>query len=120
MRLTILLYILKLKLVRAARKKAGFRKTLGKRDYTLVIRTADGKRGRFFTFCDGDVVSRNGLHPSPDVELVWCDAGTAFRALAAGDDKAVFQAIGRSQLKIEGNLDYFFWFGDVLKEMMGA
>ena len=37
-----------------------------------------------------------------------------------GDDKAVVQALGRSQLKIEGNLDHFFWFGDVLKEMMGA
>ncbi len=119
MRLTILLYVLKLKLVRAAKKRAAFRSTLRKRDYTLVIRTADGKRGRFFTFCDGDVVSRNGLHPSPDVALVWCDAGTAFRALASGDDKPVVQALGRSDLKIEGNLGYFFWFGDVLKEMMG-
>ena len=120
MRLTILLYILKLKLVHAARKRAGFQSMLRKQDYTLVIRTADGKRSRFFTFDGGDVVSKNGLHPSPDVELVWCDAGTAFRALIAGDDKAVVQAIGRSQLKIEGNLGYFFWFGDVLKEMMGA
>ena len=120
MRLTILLYVLKWKLSRAAKTKPGFKKMLAKRDYTLVIRTADGRRGRFFTFSKGAIVSRNGLHPKPDVELVWVDVATAFRAMAAGDEKAVVQAIGKSQLKIEGNLDHFFWFGEVLKQMMAA
>ena len=83
MRLTILLYVLKWKLTRAAKWKPGFKKLLTKRDYTLVIRTADGRRGRVFTFLKGDIVSSNGLHPKPDVELVWVDAATAFRAMAA-------------------------------------
>ena len=117
MRLTLLLYILKIKLRRAAKKNPAFKKRLKKRDYTLVIRTADGSRGRFFTFANGEVVSRNGLHTKPDVELVWNNAATAFRALAAGDDKTVMQAMGKSQLRIEGNLDHFFWFGDVVKQM---
>lgn len=119
-RLMILLYVLKWKLKHAIRKRPAFRKMVKKRDYTLVIRTADGKHGRFFTFSGGDVVSRNGLHPKPDVELVWMDSVTAFRAMATGDDKAVVQALGKSQLKIEGNLDHFFWFGEVMKEMMAA
>jgi len=118
MKLTLLLYILLLKLRRAAKKRPEFSTLLKKRDYTVVIRTADRKRGRFFTFTEGEVASKNGLHPKPDVELVWVDAATAFRVLAAGDDKAVVQAIGKSQLKIEGNLGHFFWFGDVLKAMM--
>ena len=120
MRLMILLYVLKWKLSHAVKKKPAFRRMVGKRDCTLVIRTADGKYGRFFTFSGGDVVSRNGLHPKPDVELVWVDSVTAFRAMAKGDDKAVVQALGKSQLKIEGNLDHFFWFGELMKEMIAA
>jgi hypothetical protein len=46
--------------------------------------------------------------------MVWCDVPTAFRALLSGDKKAVVLALGTSQLKIEGNLDYFFWFGDMM------
>ena len=120
MRLTILLYLLNWKLSHAAKKRPAFKKMLKKRDYTLVIRTADGRRGRFFIFSNGDIVSGNGLHPRPDVELVWVDVATAFRAMAAGDEKAVVQAMGKSQLKIKGNLDHFFWFGEVLKQMMAA
>ena len=118
MRLAILLYILKLKLRRAAKRNPDFKRTLRKRDYTLVMRTEDGKRARFFSFVDGDVISKGEVHPEPDTEMVWIDAGTAFRALLAGTDKAVVQAMGKSQLKIEGNLDHFFWFGEVLKQMM--
>ena len=119
MKLAILLYILLLKLRFAAWKDAGFKKLLEKRDYTLVIRTADSTVGRSFTFAGGRVVSKRGIHRAPDVEMVWCDANTAFGAMAAGDDKVVVQTLGKSQLKIEGNLDHFFWFGDVLKRMMG-
>jgi len=119
MKLTILLYVLLMKLRFAAWKDTGLRKLLKKRDYTLVIRTADAAVGRSFTFVGGRVVSKRGAHPVPDTEMVWCDADAAFRAMAAGDDSAVIQALGKSQLKIEGNLDHFFWFGDVLKRMMG-
>jgi len=120
MKLALLLYILNLKLRRAAKKNPELKKKLKQRNYTVVIRTADRRRGRFFTFIDGAIISKRGMHPRPDVELVWVDAATAFRVLAAGDDKAVVQAMGKSQLKIEGNLDHFFWFGDVLKLMMNA
>ena len=120
MRLVILLYILTIKLRRAAKKSPEFRKTLKKRDFTAVIRTADGKRARFFTFTSGAIVSGGGTHARPDVELVWVDAATAFWALLKGDDKAVVQAMGKSQLRIEGNLDYFFWFGEILTRMMAA
>ena len=119
MKLTILLYLLKVQLRYSAWRRPALRKMLEKRAYTLVIRTADRKRGRFFTFTGGRIVSRRGLHPKPDVEMVWCDADTAFRALVAGDDKTIMQALGKSQLKIEGNLDLFFWFGEVTKQMMG-
>ncbi len=115
MRLSILLFALYLKLKRAAKKNPAVQRMLKKRDYTLVIRTSNERHARYFTFDGGEVFSRRGLHPKPDVELVWCDAATAFRALLAGDDATVMQAMGKSQLKIEGNLDHFFWFGEVTK-----
>jgi hypothetical protein len=96
------------------RRNAAFRARVKKRDYTLVIRTADRRYGRYFTFTGGQILSKRGPHPNPTVEMVWTDVPTAFRALASGEKKAVVQALGTSKLKIEGNLDYFFWFGDTM------
>ena len=119
MKLTILLYLLRLQLGFCAWRRPALRKMLKKRDYTLVIRTADGKHACFFTFDGGNILSGRGVHAQPDVEMVWCDAATAFRCMVAGDDVTMMQALGKSQLKITGNLDHFFWFGEVTKTMMG-
>ena len=85
MKLSILLYILLLKLRFAAWKDAGFRKLLGKRDYTLVIRTADSMVGRSFTFAGGRVVSKRGeLQALADSERVLqAHAEVALRAVVA-------------------------------------
>jgi hypothetical protein len=114
MRLSILLFLLKLKLLWALKWHSAFKKRAAKRDYTIVIRTADGRHGRYFAFAEGKVFSRVGRPSEPTVEMVWSDVATAFRALASGDKKAVVQALGRSDLKIEGNLEYFFWFGEMM------
>ena len=118
MRLSILLYILKVKLIRAAKRNPSFRVRLKKRDYTAVIRTADSKVGRYYTFIDGNLISKKGPHNNPDIELVWDDAGFAFNTLSKNDDILVMQALGKSKLKLEGNLDYFYWFSDTLDRMM--
>ncbi len=117
-KLSILLYLLKLQLRFFAWRRPALRKMIAQRDYVLVIRTEDKRHARFFDFAGGKILSKRGVHAKPDVEMVWCDAGVAFRALAAGNDAAVMQAIGKSQLKIEGNLDDFFCFAGVTKKMM--
>jgi hypothetical protein len=119
MRLSILLFLLNLKLKRAAKKNPAFAARLKKKDYTAVIRTADFKVGRYFIFCGGNLISKNGCHDSPDIELVWDDAGFAFRTLLKGDEIELMQAMGKSKLKLEGNLGYFYWFTDTLDHMAG-
>ena len=118
MRLSILLYILKIKLNRAAKRNLSFKARLKKRDYTVVIRTADFKIGRYYTFIDGNLISKKGSHKSPDVEMVWDDAVFAFNTLSKNDDILIMQALGKSKLKLLGNLDYFYWFSGTLEQMM--
>ncbi len=118
MRLALVLFILKLKLTRAAVKDLALSKKISQRDYTIVIRTQDRKHGRYFIFTNGTIVSANGLHPQPDIEMVWKDVGTAFKSMAFGGKADILQAMGRSELIIEGNLDHYFWFGDMLDLMM--
>lgn len=117
MRLAILLFILKIQLIRAANKDPVLKKRFKKRNYTAVIRTKDSRVARYFTFSGGDLVSGRGNRNSPDIELVWDDAGYAFSVLAANDNSRIMKALGESRLTLEGNLDYFFWFGDTLDQM---
>ena len=92
---------------------------------SLVVPTGRGNstavwrkmNGRYFTFAKGAIFSGNGMHARPDVELVWVSVPVAFKALASGDDKQVMTALGRSQLSIQGNLDHFFWFAEVMEAM---
>lgn len=60
MRFSLLLNILNIMLKRTAKKSAEFKKKLKEKNYTMVIRTEDGSRARFFTFQDGGVVSGKG------------------------------------------------------------
>jgi len=114
-RLSLLLYVLKLKLKLTALLRAGFREKLREKDCVLVIRTRDGKQGRSFRFAKGSMTSRRGRHPTPDTELVWNDASTAFRIMAKNQEMALLEAIGKSQLRIEGNLEYALWFTELAK-----
>jgi len=114
-RLSLLLYVLKLKLKLSALMRSAFREKLREKDCVLVIRTQDGKRGRSFCFSKGMMCSRAGRHPKPDTELVWNDAATAFKTMIQSEDSALLEAIGKSQLKIEGNLEFALWFTEIAK-----
>lgn len=115
MRLSLLLYVLKLKLKLTALVRSDFREKLREKDCVLVIRTRDGKQGRSFCFSKGAMTSGRGRHPAPDTELVWNDAATAFRIMAKNQETALLEAIGKSQLRIEGNLEFALWFTELAK-----
>lgn len=106
MRFSMLLFGLMLKMRRKAKRSPGFREKLKERDYTLVIRTEDGKRGRVFEFRGGSLFSRRGDDGNADVSLVWRDAATGFKVMAGGGTKAFVAALQDGSLKIlgDGNL----------------
>jgi len=113
MKLSLLLYALKLKLKFVALKSAAFREKLKEKDCVLVIRTTDRKQSRWFCFSKGKMTSKRGGHAQPDTELVWDDATTAFKVMSSSEETAILEAIGRSQLKIEGNLEFALWFTEI-------
>jgi len=115
MKLSLLLYALKLKLKLCAFMSSTFRDKLKEKDCVLVIRTADRKQSRSFCFTKGRMTSKRGGHPAPDTELVWDDAATAFAIMSSDEETAILEAIGKSQLKIEGNLEFAFWFTEIAK-----
>ncbi len=113
MKLSILLYVLGVKLRAQVLMSAAFRKKIREKDCVLVIRTADGKQARSFVFDHGRFRSRAGADSAANTELVWCDSGTALKAMLSRNELDLFSAIGRSQLRILGNLDFALWFTDI-------
>jgi hypothetical protein len=118
MKFSLLLFILKVVFKRTARKHESFRTKLKEKDYTLVIRTEDGKRGRYFTFTSGEIISGSGDKPGAEISLIWRDAATGFRIMSGGSNKAFMGALQDGSLKIAGDANLALTFMGVVGEMM--
>ncbi|TFH42475.1 MAG: hypothetical protein E4G96_03385 [Chrysiogenales bacterium] len=117
MRFSLLLFGLMILMKRKAKKNAEFRQKLREKDYTLVIKTKDGKRGRVFIFRNGEIESRKGDDPGADISLVWRDASTGFRVMRGGRTKVFMAALQDGSLKILGDGGLSLVFIGVVKEM---
>ena len=116
MRFSLLLFILYQKLKRASVKNAAFTSYISTMSAKILIKTADGKRGRLFIFKRGSLSSLpGGNHPDFDVALVWSDAGTAFKVMASGSDEESFKAAAQGKLKVEGMAILAQWFTEGVK-----
>lgn len=113
MRLSLLLYLLGVKLRWSARLSARFRARLRRVDRLIVIRTADGRYARSYLFRADTVRHRGGVDPEATAEMVWSDAAVAFRTMLAASVIENFSAIGRGDLVINGNLQDALWFSDI-------
>ncbi len=118
MKFSLLLFILNIVFKRTAKKHESFRTKLKEKDYTLVIRTEDGKRGRYFTFKGGEIISGKGDRPGADISLVWRDAATGFRVMSGGNNNAFMAALQDGSLKITGDANLALTFMGVVGEMM--
>jgi putative sterol carrier protein len=118
MRLSLLLFVLYLKLKSAAKKNKVFQNYIGTIQLKILIKTADGKRGRVFIFDKGKVSSLSGANHKCDAALVWADPGTAFKVMITGSDEATFMAAANGKLKVEGMVYFIQWFNDAVKIIM--
>jgi len=118
MKLSFLLFVLYLKLARAAKTNTAFRNYIGTVQLKILIRTADAKRGRLFIFDKGKVSSQRGANHRCDAALVWADPDTAFKVMISGSDDASFQAAADGKLKVEGMAYFVQWFNDGVKIIM--
>src|SRR3954467_6553776 len=57
-----------------SRRHAAFRARLRQRNFVAQIMARDEECGRWFEFKDGAISSRAGLHPNPDVKLMFKNA----------------------------------------------
>lgn len=116
MKFSLLLLILYQKLKRAAAKNPAFKSYISTMKASILIKTADGRRGRLFLFDRGKISSlAGGDHTDFDVALVWSDAKTAFEVMSSGSDEASFQAAAQGRLKVEGMAVFAQWFTEGVK-----
>ena len=115
MPLSMLLFVLYLKLWLATRTNPAFQGYIGTIRLKILIKTADGKRGRLFIFDRGKVSSLSGANHACDAALVWSDVPTALKVMISGSDKATFKAAAKGKIKVEGMAYYIQWFNDGVK-----
>lgn len=115
MRFTLLLWILDLVLRFASRFHGAFKRYIAKAHARILIKTADGRRGRIFVFDRGRFRSTPGDHRDFDAAMVWRDAATGFRVMTSQRPDAAFNAAADGKLRVEGMGVYAQWFEDGLK-----
>ena len=115
MRFSILLFALYQILKRASKKNAAYRKYIRPMRARILIKTADGKRGRLFVFDKGTVSSVAGDQEAFDAALVWQDAATGFATMTDKKPDASFNAAADGKLRIEGMGVFAQWFEDGIK-----
>ncbi|TAL30004.1 MAG: hypothetical protein EPN93_20510 [Spirochaetes bacterium] len=119
MKLSLLLYVLALKLKGAAKKNPRFRSYIGIMQVRVLIKTVDGKRGRLFIFDKGAFSTVRGALHKFDAALIWADSSTAFRVMTSTAPDASFKAAAEGRMKVEGMPPYIQWFTDGIKLVMG-
>jgi hypothetical protein len=116
MRFTLLLFILSILLKWASKRNLAFRKYIGSiHQVKIMIKTADGKRGRVFVFDQGQVNSRSGAKHLYDAAIIWSDAITAFKVMTSRSDEAQFMAAAAGTMKLDGMAYFAQWFNDGVK-----
>ena len=115
MSLSLILFILSLKLKAASKTNRKFRNYIGTIELRILIKTANNRWGRLFVFNKGRVSSISGANHQNDAALVWSDPVTAIRVMLKGTDEASFKAAAKGKLQVEGMAYYVQWFNDAVK-----
>jgi hypothetical protein len=119
MRFSLLLYVLYRLLKRAMKKNEAYHNYVGNiHNVRIMIKTADGKRGRVFIFDRGSISSRGGARHPYDTAIVWKDAKTGFRVMASQSDEAQFEAAAEGAMKLDGMPFFAKWFNEGVKMVM--
>ena len=108
MRFSLLLFALHFMLRSASKKNSKFKHYIRKSKARILIKTADGKRGRLFVFNRGEITSRSGNHDD-------FDAATGFSTMLDKRKDASFKAAAAKKLKVVGMSVYAQWFENGMK-----
>jgi molybdopterin guanine dinucleotide-containing S/N-oxide reductase-like protein len=117
----ILLLATALLLKRAARKYPSFKDRLKEKNFTAQIKVMDNSVGRYFTFSNGKIISKSGIHSSPDVCMAFSDTALASRLLMPWRDQLEqVNAMKNFRLTLEGPDELTWWFMETLSQMFSV
>lgn len=103
----------------AAKLDTCYAAQLARRSGVVQIRLRDQSLGHYLVFKSGRVSSRSGLHPAPDVSLVFLDLPTAYDFLVPPIDRAVVvHAAKNYKVVIEGSDPLAVWFLSCMNGLM--
>ncbi len=94
-----------------------FRESLKAKNITIVIKTKDASKARYYKFENGKISSKGEDYPNADMSMVWKDAQTGFKTLSKGKPEAFLEAGMSGDLVIDGDADASMWFVEVMNEM---
>lgn len=81
----------------------------------------DNSEGRYFTFSDGNIISKRGIHPSPEVSMNFSSAGLAFKLLMPPRNYlSLINAMKNFHLLLEGDNELTCWFLETISLMQSA
>ena len=117
MKFSLILWGLAHKLKSRIKKDQAFKEHVKEKNFTLQMKTADGKKGRAFKFINGDIISESGVVADANVSFVWCDAATAAATMLSKDPNANMNALKEGKLKLEGDGALALWFVGTAKKL---
>lgn len=103
---------------RTARKYPEFLTQMKRHDCVVQIKLKDDSIGRHFTFRNGTVKSDAGIHPKPDVTLMFKDLATALSFLKPGASQAeILNAAKNFRAMVLGPDHLNVWFMQLMKRI---
>lgn len=103
---------------RTANKYPSFRAEMGKRNCIAQIKLNDDSIGRYYTFRQGKITSTVGIHPKPDVSLVFKDVRTALIFLKPPQNHAnIVHAAKNFHVAALGDDDQVVWFMQLMNKI---
>ena len=116
---SVILFGLAFLLKRAARKYPSFKNRLNEKNFTAQIKLKDNSQGRHFTFRDGKISSRNGMHPNPDMTITYRNADLAAKLLRPDRNQLdQINAMKTFQIGMEGPDELTMWFMETLSLLL--
>ena len=101
-----------------ARRHPAFAKRLAEKNFTALIRTFDGDVGRWFSFRDGRIDSKSGLHPDPQITISIASAELGARLFTPWVPQLErIEAMKNFDFKAEGPDELVVWFTQTLAMM---
>ena len=98
-----------------------FRERLKEKNLIAQIKLRDNSLGRCFIFKDGKVRSRSGIHPGPDITIIYNSASLAVRLMRPNRSQMEqINAMKNFQIGLEGPDDAASWFMDTLSLMLSS